>query len=214
MKQVHVLSLLVIAALMIGVSPLALGTEVKAQERENGGDLRSMTSSEQEPEIVSVSVDGYLYSLEEFEQQFGNQPLHWVADPDAEAEGVLIAFTTEENRDSALGIRELGEDEDAAAESLGILNAAVNYPVLYQDINYRGQIVVVRQNIANLGSFNDKASSVQAFHFGIILYEDVNYRGCSLHVQQLKQILALAGHRRCNLLRDWNDAASSVKLVR
>ena len=69
-----------------------------------------------------------------------------------------------------------------------------------------------------LVAFNDKASSVQTFNFGIILYENVDYnkwvRGCSLYVQPKKQIPILAFHHRCSLLHGWNDSASSVKLLK
>jgi hypothetical protein len=41
-------------------------------------DPADASPAAQAPPIGSVSVDGVLYSLEEFEQHFGDQPLYWV----------------------------------------------------------------------------------------------------------------------------------------
>jgi hypothetical protein len=170
-------------------------------------------ASPQTRQVASVRVDGVVYPQEQFEQRFGTQALHWVSDPEAEAQGVLVAYTTEEKRDAALGLDKPEGQRFSAPPSAA---AARAFPIVYKDARRRGQLIVVKGNKVSLGSFNDKASSLQTFHYGLILYEHAGYRGCSIYFRPLTQVADLRLNRRCSInpLSNWNDRASSIKLIR
>ena len=160
---------------------------------------------QQKPNITSVSVDGTQYSTMEYIQYFGDQPLHWVADAEAEAQGMLVAYTTEENVDATLGVQSLGEDEAIAR------TASAASPLLYDGIFFTGRSWRVQRNIANLGKFNDLTSSVNTSGATIRLYEIENYQGCSLTITGKDRTLL---NNFCRPFQTWNDRASSVKILR
>jgi hypothetical protein len=169
-------------------------------------------ASPQTQQVTSVRVDGIVYSPEQFEQRFTTQSLHWVDDPEAEAQGLLIAFTTEEKRDAALG---LDKPEGQRLSARPSAASAPLFPMVNKHDSYHGPSVQVRENKASLGSFNDEASSVETFDFGLTLYEHTNYRGCSLFLRPNTNISDLDDRRRCSInpFKTWNDNVSSIKLI-
>jgi hypothetical protein len=190
---------------------LAAQQPVQAEEQDPPPPAEGQ--EQQKPDITSVSVDGTQYSTMEYIQYFGDQPLHWVADAEAEAQGMLVAYTTEENVDAALGVQPLGEDEaiDAKAAS----SPAASSPLLYDGIFFTGRSWRVQRNIGHLGEFNDLISSVNTRGATIRLYEHKNYNrhqaGCSLTITGKDRTLL---NDFCRPFQTWNDRASSVKILR
>jgi hypothetical protein len=72
-----------------------------------------------------VRVDGVLYSRAEYEEHFGHLDLHWVVNDAARARGILIAFTTEENRNAALrSQRDAGSQPEAVVQDVRLSDRA------------------------------------------------------------------------------------------
>jgi hypothetical protein len=163
----------------------------------------------QDTDVVAVRVDGVLYSYEQFIQQFGTQDLHWVVD---EHEGILTAYTSEEKRDRAVGIRAT----DILSPDESTITLATTYAILYENIGYTGQEVHISGDAYNLAeqNFDNKASSVHVWAKPIILYQLPNMAGCDLYIQKYKDISDLRDHTLCGRWpSNWNDRASSVKVV-
>lgn len=162
---------------------------------------------QQAPAITSVSVDGVQYSAKDFTQLFCTQLLHWVVEPEAEAQGVLIAFTSEENRDAAYGIQPRAAEE-------AIPPPEDTYPLIYDLPGFRGRAWVVRRSIANLGSFNGLTSSVFAGgRRGLILYDNFNFRHCSFAVPGRSGVVNLGRYPLfCSVGGTWDNQTSSVRL--
>jgi len=181
-----------------------------AQEQTPPPDAAAPAAQEQEvPAITTVSVDGMEYSMMEYTLQFGDQPLHWVLDLDAEAQGMLIAFTTEDKRDAAYDIQPLA-DEDAARD-----DPEDPFPSLYDGANFQGRSWVVRQEIHHLGPFNDKTSSAHApGSRGVVLYENPGPQGgwgCTFTVPGFSGVVNFGRYSLCNR-GNWDNKASAAKL--
>jgi hypothetical protein len=182
---------LAIAATLLGIEAASLRT-LQASERKD-------------PPVVGVNVDGVLYSREEYAAHFADLDLHWVVDDEARAQGVLIAFTTEANRDAALAANSTGGGKALAVDS--------SYQVC---LNKDGGTPcrTYSTSVDNVGSdFNDKITSVYTRDRAIILYEHAGRTGCSLFVQAHKAIGNLSNHDFCGLFTgSWNDKTSSIGL--
>lgn len=151
-----------------------------------------------------VSLDGEPYSLGQVRSRFGQQDLHWVVTQDVLDTGVPTAFTSEAKRDAALGIR-------VNALVSADVSITVTYAVLYEHDNRGGQSLSVSGSLNSLGSFNNKASSIDTFTNDVVLYRNTGRTGCSLFVQRQKFIEELNDHDFCGLFTgDWNDRAQSI----
>jgi hypothetical protein len=181
----------------------------KAQkENEPLEDASSSPQAQPASDVTSVSVDGVQYSVGDFTQLFSNQPLHWVVEPEAEAQGVLIAFTSEELRDAAYGVQTRADKE-------AIPPPEDTFPLIYDLPGFRGRAWVVRRNIANLGSFNGLTSSVFAGgRRGLILYDNFNFRHCSFAVPGRSGVVNLGRYPLffCSIGGTWDNQTSSVEL--
>jgi len=167
-----------------------------------------LEASAQEPSFQSVRVDGILYPIQQFTENFDDQDLHWIVTHETLDQGIPTAFTSEEERNAAL---DLDEAKGAAREEQ-TADAAVS-AYLYQHIKGRGRKLTITGNAYNLTEqkFNDKTSSVKTYRI-IILYQHSRMRGCSLgidpglYVKDLRQIPFCGGG-------NWNDRTSSVRVL-
>jgi hypothetical protein len=151
-----------------------------------------------------VSVDGALYSRSELHERFGQQDLHWVITQEVLDSGIPAAFTSEDKRNSALGV-----------QAVVALDATITtvYASLYEH-NDRGGTTLDVTASGDLGNFNDKTSSIDTYTNDVVLYEHTGRKGCSLFVQRQKYIAALTGHDFCGLFTgNWNDKTSSVGIT-
>ena len=71
---------------------------------------------------------------------------------------------------------------------------------LYEHINYGIPRLCVNEGTPNLGSFNDKASSIKVTQ-AVRVYEDIDYEGASTSIYRNNSDLSLSG---------WNDLISSI----
>lgn len=204
----YLTGLLTVAAL-----PLALA-QTQNSETEQGAMPNSIEMLQEEirqkqeaPDITSVSVDTVQYSAGDFTQLFNHQPLHWIVEPEAEAQGVLIAFTSEEKRDAAYGVQSLADEE-------AVPPPEDTFPFIYDLPSFRGRAWVVRRNMANLGSFNGLTSSVFAGgRRGLILYDNFNFRHCSFAVSGCSGVVNLGRYPLfCSVGGTWDNQTSSVRL--
>jgi hypothetical protein len=168
----------------------------------------ALAAHQQNPEVVAVRVDGVLYPRAEYEEYFGHLDLHWVVNEAARARGILIAFTTEENRNAALrSQRNTSSQPEAVAQD-------VSYQVCLSP-NGTGGCKTFKKSVDNLvpHGYNDEITSVYTRDRAIILYEHVGRAGCTLYVQAHKEIDHLAGHDFCGAFEgDWNNKTSSIGL--
>jgi hypothetical protein len=179
---------------------------------EGAADVRTaLAAHRQNPEVVAVRVDGVLYSRAEYEEHFGHLDLHWVVNDAARARGILIAFTTLENRDAALG-----RQRDASSQPEdAIQQVDVSYQVCLGP-NGTGGCQVFTDSVDTLGAYDNAITSVYTRDRAITLY-DLSHprRGCTLYVQTHKAIGHLAGHDFCGLSTgDWNNKTSAIGLER
>ena len=156
-----------------------------------------------------VRIDGIQYSRAQAAERFGNQDLHWIITQEVLDEGIPTAFTSEDKRNAAVGIRadqlQRGDDSPKLLE---------RFATLYRNDDRGGGSKDITGSLNGLGDFNDKASSVDTFGRDIVLYEHANHLGCSLFVQRQKYIAELDDHDFCGLFTgNWNDKASSVSVV-
>jgi hypothetical protein len=169
------------------------------------------------PEVVAVQVDGVLYSRAEYVENFGHLDLHWVADNEARAQGILIAYTTEENRDAALRSQQEEEFRSQQEEELQPAQVEEQQDVTYlvcRNSDGGGGCLRSDKTIENLAehNFNNVISYVNTRERAIILYDGFNRGGCSLFVQRQKTI-DLDEHDFCGVLTgDWNDKTSSISI--
>jgi hypothetical protein len=196
---------------MVLLALVFVGTQTGQAQEKNvlQGDVATAARAQEEEaaDITAVSVDGMEYSFLEYLLQFGDQPLHWVLDPDAEAQGMLIAFTTEEELDAEYGIEPLAEEEAARDDPEN------PFPSIFDGASFQGRSWIVRQSIANLGAFNEKTSSAIApGSRGLKLYEFFNFQGCSFNVPGFSGVVNLGRYPRCKPGTNWDNKTSSVKL--
>src|SRR5262245_57020805 len=108
----RIATVIVATVLVVSVAGVAVGQPRETQPPQFNDESQQ---EQHAPDITSVSVDGVQYSVEDFTQLFLNQPLHWVVEPEAEAQGTLVAFTSEEKRDATYSVQPRAGEEAASA---------------------------------------------------------------------------------------------------
>ena len=204
LKRMRIATVIVATALVVSVAGVAVGQPRETQPPQFNDESQQ---EQHAPDITSVSVDGVQYSVEDFTQLFLNQPLHWVGEPEAEAQGALVAFTSEEKRDAAYGVQpRAGEEAASAPEDI--------LPRIYDGLGFRGRSWIVRRSIANLGTFNGLTSSAFApGRRGLILYDNFNFRHCSFAVPGQSGVVNLGRYPLfCSVGGTWDNQTSSVRL--
>jgi hypothetical protein len=167
--------------------------------------VRPVLAAEQkDPAVVAVQVDGVLYSRDEYAQLFGEMDLHWVVDEEARGRGILIAFTSEENRDAAI------ESQRAAGLRPRLEPLDPSYQVCLEKEG-TGGCRTYAWNVEFLGTYNDRITSVYTRDKAITLYEHAVRRGCSLYVEPHQAIDNLSTFDFCGAFTgSWNDKTSSI----
>jgi hypothetical protein len=154
----------------------------------------------------AIRVDGVEYSRAEAAETFSNADLHWIVTDD----GIPTAFTTEDKRNLAVGIRADQVDRVGGGDA----KILEEYAALWVNADYSGERKPVTASISNLGNFNDRVTSVKTYRRDIVLYQHAGHEGCSLFIQRQKSIEHLTDHDFCGVFTGtWNNQASSVSVV-